>query len=382
MGKNKEMLKFITNGQWSLGSLSASDVSKNINMSYKSPSNTVQMSEKEMRSEVGINRQQDIRVDKNKNRVSGVNKGEKVPGAKHVMVQKPLKDKDIKGPAEGPWSIKNPAVKKAQEAMWNEMQQQNITKNADDMRNDNVKANDPVKYTKHVEKLPKHPKPTQIMDNVKASEDAMKGEGGESKHDRCIEHVKGKVNNPHAVCVAAGVRPAKWKHISKEEALKIDHNGQWSMNKANPDKEEDADLGEEVEQLVERHAKKNKAAERKEGHELLGKTEYIHGLPSNHPALGRHAGHIYRRTRPPIKGDNTWQFTVRSPDGKDSKVHLPESTGGTHDAIRAHIDSMKKEENEIKSPIMQPKKDSTYQPPKSKSYTANAAWLSRQTNKK
>src|SRR5581483_1550655 len=33
----------------------------------------------------------------------------------------------------------------------------------------------------------------------------------QSKHDRCVEHVKGKVNNPHAVCVAAGVEPSKWK---------------------------------------------------------------------------------------------------------------------------------------------------------------------------
>ena len=43
--------------------------------------------------------------------------------------------------------------------------------------------------------------------------------GGKSKHDRCVEHVKENspgVTNPHAVCVAEGVRPAKWKK-SKEE---------------------------------------------------------------------------------------------------------------------------------------------------------------------
>ena len=37
--------------------------------------------------------------------------------------------------------------------------------------------------------------------------------GQESKHDRCAEEVEAKnpdVQNPHAVCVAAGVRPAKW----------------------------------------------------------------------------------------------------------------------------------------------------------------------------
>lgn len=36
----------------------------------------------------------------------------------------------------------------------------------------------------------------------------------ESKHDRCVEHVKEnspEVKNPHAVCVAEGVKPSKWK---------------------------------------------------------------------------------------------------------------------------------------------------------------------------
>lgn len=35
-----------------------------------------------------------------------------------------------------------------------------------------------------------------------------------SKHDRCVEQVKEKspdVDSPHAVCVAAGVRPEKWR---------------------------------------------------------------------------------------------------------------------------------------------------------------------------
>jgi len=35
----------------------------------------------------------------------------------------------------------------------------------------------------------------------------------ETKHDRCVEHVKEnspEVKNPHAVCVAEGVRPSKW----------------------------------------------------------------------------------------------------------------------------------------------------------------------------
>lgn len=36
----------------------------------------------------------------------------------------------------------------------------------------------------------------------------------ESKHDRCVEHVKEnspEVKNPHAVCVAEGVKPEAWK---------------------------------------------------------------------------------------------------------------------------------------------------------------------------
>ena len=46
------------------------------------------------------------------------------------------------------------------------------------------------------------------------------GKGGKTKHDRCVEGVKEnspEVTNPHAVCVAAGVRPAKWKKSLKEK---------------------------------------------------------------------------------------------------------------------------------------------------------------------
>ena len=38
--------------------------------------------------------------------------------------------------------------------------------------------------------------------------------GGKSKHDRCVEGVlesNPDVGNPHAVCVAAGIEPEKWK---------------------------------------------------------------------------------------------------------------------------------------------------------------------------
>ena len=43
-----------------------------------------------------------------------------------------------------------------------------------------------------------------------------------SKHDRCVEHVKENspgVNNPHAVCVAEGVKPASWNKSEEKLAL-------------------------------------------------------------------------------------------------------------------------------------------------------------------
>lgn len=55
-----------------------------------------------------------------------------------------------------------------------------------------------------------------------------------SKHDRCAEKVKAKnpnIDNPHAVCVAAGVRPASWKKSDKEprELIKFGPLGQWML---------------------------------------------------------------------------------------------------------------------------------------------------------
>ncbi len=45
-----------------------------------------------------------------------------------------------------------------------------------------------------------------------------KSEGSKSKHDSCVEHVKEnspEVKNPHAVCVAEGIEPAKWEKSEK-----------------------------------------------------------------------------------------------------------------------------------------------------------------------
>jgi hypothetical protein len=51
--------------------------------------------------------------------------------------------------------------------------------------------------------------------------------GKETKHDRCVEHVKEnspEVTNPHAVCVAQGVYPEKWKKsmTKTESAMNLD----------------------------------------------------------------------------------------------------------------------------------------------------------------
>lgn len=72
---------------------------------------------------------------------------------------------------------------------------------------------------------PSAPKaPEKVIDNTKSKELKLKKfmdhknekklqKTSESKHDRCAKEVKEKnpeVENPHAVCVAAGVKPAKW----------------------------------------------------------------------------------------------------------------------------------------------------------------------------
>lgn len=57
------------------------------------------------------------------------------------------------------------------------------------------------------------------------------------------------------------------------EKLKLCKNGQWILEamkaEKNPDKEDDAKLGEKVEAVVERHMMDNKAAEQKEGHKIV-----------------------------------------------------------------------------------------------------------------
>lgn len=52
---------------------------------------------------------------------------------------------------------------------------------------------------------------SELYSDLEKIEEMQKAE--KSKHDRCVEHVKEnspEVKNPHAVCVAEGVKPAKW----------------------------------------------------------------------------------------------------------------------------------------------------------------------------
>jgi len=68
---------------------------------------------------------------------------------------------------------------------------------------------------------------------------------------------------------------AKFKAIKEELNKNVNQSygdgANMAMAEKNPDKKQDADLGEEVEKLVERHMKDNKTAERKEGHKWVAK---------------------------------------------------------------------------------------------------------------
>lgn len=79
--------------------------------------------------------------------------------------------------------------------------------------------------------------PEQIKAKMKKCEgcgEIYKAEG-ESKHDRCVRHVKENspgVDNPHAVCVAEGVRPAAW---GKSEELAQDFENLKALLKYEPE---------------------------------------------------------------------------------------------------------------------------------------------------
>lgn len=89
-------------------------------------------------------------------------------------------------------------------------------------------ANKPKKVLKELRNMDKHGlSAEEIKARLKKAEMEKHGlspeeikakmKKAESKHDRCVEHVKEnspEVKNPHAVCVAEGVKPAKW---GKEE---------------------------------------------------------------------------------------------------------------------------------------------------------------------
>lgn len=99
------------------------------------------------------------------------------------------------------------------------------------------------------------------------------------------DKVKGELAKEKAAHMDKAEKLAKgdWKKIhdklekegySKKSADKIDGSIKAKLGKGeNPDKEEDAKLGEKVENDVEEHFKQNKEAEAKEGHELMVKPE-------------------------------------------------------------------------------------------------------------
>ena len=61
-------------------------------------------------------------------------------------------------------------------------------------------------------------------EGLKVVSPTAKGEGKETKHDRCAREVgaKGGIDNPHAVCVAAGVEPEKWKKSADDIIEKLE----------------------------------------------------------------------------------------------------------------------------------------------------------------
>ena len=69
-------------------------------------------------------------------------------------------------------------------------------------------------------------------------------------------------------------------------------------------------------------------------------SEYVHGLPKGHPALHEYKEHSIRRGRPPVAGENNWEWHVKSPKGHTFKVKLPAHTGGSLESIHSHLDAM------------------------------------------
>lgn len=99
---------------------------------------------------------------------------------------------------------------------------------------------------------------------------------------------KSGASDPAAVAAAAG-RKKYGKEAFQEAAAK----GK-KMNKSNPDEKQDAQLGEDLEHLVEDHMEANKAAEKKEGHKMVkaeedrtkmsGKSGMVRGMSATDPA--------------------------------------------------------------------------------------------------
>jgi hypothetical protein len=86
--------------------------------------------------------------------------------------------------------------------------------------------------------------------------------------------LKGKLSNKEGVSDPAGLAAAIGRKKYGKQAFQNAAAKNKKMKKAkNPDEKEDAKLGEKIEQDVEQHMKRNKAAEKKEGHKIMKSEE-------------------------------------------------------------------------------------------------------------
>ena len=213
-----EVLKTHANGQWNL------EVKKNDTQNQNRSVSALQMSEKEMRSEVGTNREQDIRVDKKKKNVDTL--APKRVGA--------------------PGTVRVPQI------------HDNTRASGDAMKAELCKFSSSGQWSLSKAEGFKH------TDTHAGHDIHVKEEGGKFAH-QLHGHGQGLIHGSNS----GPIFDSKEKAVAAAK-VKINAN----IYKAeNPDKKEDAELGEKIEALVEDHAEENKAAERKEGHKLLGKAD-------------------------------------------------------------------------------------------------------------
>lgn len=94
---------------------------------------------------------------------------------------------------------------------------------------------------------------------------------GETKHDRCAREVAAKnpdVKNPHAVCVAEGIRPEKWGK-SHDEHISLAKNGQWELHKAGPEAPHKGSSAFNMDHVREVSGMKDHAAAKAHAHKIV-----------------------------------------------------------------------------------------------------------------